>query len=183
MSFAAEGTSVWRLPAAEIETLVIGEVGAMLRYRVGVWEMGAQFQPEWSWSMADRSKLAKMAGCLSLVPAGDDASATRDTIFKLVASIEPAADTVTIALSSAGLRTALRPRRRRSASFGQRSAPTDHTPLHCIAWGETKLVPTQDGNSGTQRDHDPGRRARPPLSAHPRILYTPGATVIAPKNK
>src|ERR671914_166322 len=42
MSLAADGASVWRLPAADIETIVIAEIRAMLTDRVRVWEIVAQ---------------------------------------------------------------------------------------------------------------------------------------------
>src|SRR5918999_563011 len=152
MSLAADEASVWRLPAAEIESIVVGEVRAILADRSRAWEMVEQIEPGASRSMAKRSKVAKKAESLAMGLAGDDAAATRDTIITLVDRIELAAKTITILLSPTGMRTAL------GLDASDQPDPINDPPRLTIPVAlrrrgvETKLVLIQDGAPKAEPD-------------------------------
>jgi site-specific DNA recombinase len=152
MSLAADGGSVWRLPAAEIESIIMGEIRALLTDRLRLWEMVAQIRPERSWSMPEPSKLTRMAESLASTLAGDETAATRDTIITLVTAIELAPNRVTIVLSPEGLRTAL------GLDAGAHDPSSNDPPRLTIPVAlrrrgvETELVLTQDGAPSAEPD-------------------------------
>ena len=82
-----QGT-VWRLPAAEIETIVVGEISALLLDQTRLIEIVKEIEPHRSWSMPDRTQLDRTAGIITKSLARDDPAAARTILLELVNRIE-----------------------------------------------------------------------------------------------
>ena len=146
-----QGT-VWRLPAAEIETIVVGEISALLLDQTRLIEIVKEIEPHRSWSMPDRTQLDRTAGIITKSLARDDPAAARTILLELVNRIEIASGTATIVFNPNGLISALGFETDQNPSTNS-DAPRLMIPIALRRRGvETKLVLTQDGHAQPEPD-------------------------------
>jgi len=152
MTLEAEGREVWRLPAPEIEAVVVREIRQLLLDEIRLTEMVTTIEPDRPWPVSDRSKFSRTAKATAAVLAGHDPVASRTLILRLIARIEVARDTISIALNSSGLMAVL--------GFQMANTPTPHVdepkltiPVTLHRRGvETKLVLMNGGIPQSEPD-------------------------------
>ncbi len=145
LGVGASASSLWRLPAAGIETIVVREIRSFLSDPMRLIDVVKGVAPDRSLAMAERTKLAEVAAKAADHLAGTDAGSARTQVLELVSAIEVRSDGVTIILNPSGL----------LATLGQEAAvhalteteePRLHIPMTLRRRGvETKMVLTGDG--------------------------------------
>ena len=155
-----KGQAIWRLPAGEVEALVVQEMADVLTNPVRLFDLARRLHPNRSWSMPERDVIVRRAAAIAKVCDGTDVVALRTALLKLVTKIKVASDTIAIALKPEGLMCALGVPIDPGAPL-HGDAPVD-APMDAI-WltisvrlrrrgVETKLVMTQDGKPQSEPD-------------------------------
>ena len=146
------GRALWRLPASEIETIVMQELRAVLADQARVIEIAKMICSNRSWPMETRSRLDRAARGLAAELALDDPAKVRALLLELVARIEITMATVVIVLDVHGCAAALG-----LEQDGQQRVdvepPRLTIPIAPRQRGvETKLILTRDGQSAIEPD-------------------------------
>jgi len=107
MSLDAEGRAAWRLPATDIETIVIRELVALLTSPTRVLALAGALQPDRPQSIAERASIVSAAKAIAADLSGPDGVAARGRILELLSRIEVASDGITVRFNLAGTAAAL----------------------------------------------------------------------------
>ena len=105
--FASNGTTAWRYPALEIETIAVREICSLLTDQGRLIELAKQIESNRSWSIADRSQLGRTASATAKVLNGNDPASSRAIMLTLVLKIEIGPTTVKIAFNASGMMATL----------------------------------------------------------------------------
>ena len=107
VSLDAEGCSAWRLPATDIETIVIRELGTLLTSPTRVLALVGALQLDRSLSITERATIVSGAKAIATDLSGSEGVAARSRILSLVSRIEIASDGITIGFNPMGTAAAL----------------------------------------------------------------------------
>ena len=107
VSLDAEGRAAWRLPATDIETIVIRELVTLLTSPTRVLMLAGALQPDRPQSIAERTTIVSAAKAIAADLSGPDGVAARGRILALLTRIEIAQDGITIRFNLAGTAAAL----------------------------------------------------------------------------
>jgi len=107
MSLDAEGCATWRLPATDIEAIVIRELVALLTSLTRVLALAGALQPDRPQSIPERATIVSAAKAIAADLSGPDGVVARGRMLELLSRIEVASDGITIRFNLAGTATAL----------------------------------------------------------------------------
>ncbi len=143
----AEGTMAWRLPAAEIEAIVVREISALLLDQTRLIEIAKEIEPHRLWSMPDWTQLARIGAMIANSLAGEDPATARTLMLKFITKIEIATGAVTIVFNPDGMISALG-FETEAGRVNISDAPRLTIPIVLRRRGvETKLILTQAGHA------------------------------------
>ena len=150
--FGASASSLWRLPATGIESIVVREIRSFLSDPMRLIGIAKVIELDKSWSMAERAKLVEEAATTADRLAASDAVVARALILELVSTIEVRSDGIMIVLNPGGLMATLGCEME-IRELTEAEKPRLHIPMALRRRGvETKIVQTGDGHSEAEPD-------------------------------
>ena len=150
--FGASESSVWRLPATGIESIILQEMKRFLSDPMRLIGIAKVIELDKSWSMAERAKLVEEAAATADHLADPDAGIARTQILKFVSTIEVKPDGVTIVINPGGLMATLGCEAA-VRELTETEKPRLHIPMTLRRRGiETKMLLTGDGAPEAEPD-------------------------------
>jgi hypothetical protein len=150
VSLDAKGCAAWRLPATDIETIVIREMVALLTSPTRVLALAGALQPDRPLSLPERATIMSAAKAIAADMSGSDGVTARSRILALLSRIEISPDGITIGFNLAGAAAALGVE---GGATAIADAPRLSVPMVLRRRGvETKLILIDNGQPMAQPD-------------------------------